>query len=132
MGLDDHVRFLGYLDRRHALADCYCAADLFVFASQTETQGLVLLEAMALGCPVLAQAIMGTRDILENTPGAFIARETAEDFAGQALELLRDREALRNAGTQARESARKWSAAEMARRLRDIYAGLAARTTLPH
>lgn len=131
MGLDNHVRFLGYLDRRHALADCYCAANLFVFASQTETQGLVLLEAMALGCPVLAQAVMGTRDILENTPGAFVAEETAKDFARQAVELLHDHQALRNAGAQARGSARKWSAAEMAHRLRDIYAGLASRTTSP-
>ncbi|HEX5125843.1 MAG TPA: glycosyltransferase, partial [Rhodocyclaceae bacterium] len=50
-GLEGNVRFLGYLDRHHELADCYRAADVFVFASRTETQGLVLLEAMALGKP---------------------------------------------------------------------------------
>jgi 1,2-diacylglycerol 3-alpha-glucosyltransferase len=46
LGLGDSVRFTGYLDRhRDCLPDCYAAADVFVFASRTETQGLVLLEA---------------------------------------------------------------------------------------
>ena len=47
--LQQSVLFIGYLDRKQALPDCYAAADVFVFASRTETQGLVLLEAMA-GC----------------------------------------------------------------------------------
>ena len=47
LGLAARVHFVGYLDRKGALLDCYAAADAFVFASRTETQGLVLLEAMA-------------------------------------------------------------------------------------
>ena len=46
-GLTQHVRFVGYLSRERELPDCYSAGDLFVFSSKTETQGLVLLEAMA-------------------------------------------------------------------------------------
>lgn len=49
LGIADHVRFVGYLARDSGLRDCYAAADLFTFASLTETQGLVLLEAMAIG-----------------------------------------------------------------------------------
>jgi 1,2-diacylglycerol 3-alpha-glucosyltransferase len=49
--LDGNVRFVGYLDRGGPLLDCYRSANAFVFASRTETQGLVLLEAMALGLP---------------------------------------------------------------------------------
>ena len=71
--LDRNILFLGYLDRRDALLDCYCAGDAFVFASRTETQGLVLLEAMALGLPVVSTAVMGTRDILEPGRGALVA-----------------------------------------------------------
>jgi len=63
-GLSANVQFLGYLDRRSELPYCYAAADVFVFASRTETQGLVLLEAMAAGLPVVALAAMGTIDIL--------------------------------------------------------------------
>ena len=68
--------FIGYLDRRDALLDCYCAGDAFVFASRTETQGLVLLEAMALGLPVVSTAVMGTRDILDARRGALVPRRT--------------------------------------------------------
>ena len=64
LGLTPAVHFVGYLDRRNSLLDCYRAGDAFVFASRTETQGLVLLEAMALGVPVVSTAVMGTRDIL--------------------------------------------------------------------
>jgi len=124
MGLEQNVRFLGYLDRRQALTDCYQAADLFVFASRTETQGLVLLEAMALGCPVQALSIMGTRDILENTPGAIVAEDNPAAFAAQTLSLLEDRTQLKQLGEAARSSARRWSAREMAQRLGQVYEGM--------
>ncbi|MDF3020030.1 MAG: glycosyl transferase family 1 [Steroidobacteraceae bacterium] len=47
LGLGGAVKFIGYLDRHTDLPGCYAAGDVFVFASRTETQGLVLLEAMA-------------------------------------------------------------------------------------
>lgn len=50
----------------HALADCYKAMDLFVFASQSETQGLVLMEAMAAGVPVIALSASGVDDVVED------------------------------------------------------------------
>jgi 1,2-diacylglycerol 3-alpha-glucosyltransferase len=124
LGLDQNVSFVGYLDRHGALADCYCAADLFVFASRTETQGLVLLEAMAMGCPVLSLSVMGTRDILENTPGAIIAEDNIEDFSGKAIELLSNRAKLKTLGQNAIQSAQKWSAAEMAQQLSTLYTSL--------
>ncbi len=70
-GLSAHVHFAGYLERDGALLDCYAAADAFVFASRTETQGLVLLEAMAQGAPVVSTAALGTRSVLPGS-GALI------------------------------------------------------------
>jgi glycosyltransferase involved in cell wall biosynthesis len=47
LGLNLNILFIGYMDRQTTLLDCYRAADTFVFASRTETQGLVLIEALA-------------------------------------------------------------------------------------
>lgn len=119
--LGGHVRFLGYLDRHSELHDCYRAADLFVFASRTETQGLVLLEAMALGTPVVALAEMGTRDILEPERGCRIAPADPAGFAAIVGALLADTAALTRLGQQARAYARTWHADEMAARLERHY-----------
>lgn len=120
-GLAEFVRFIGYLDRHSELHDCYRAADLFVFASRTETQGLVLLEAMALGTPVVALAEMGTRDILEGERGCRIAPADPAGFAAVVASLLGQPELLRELSGEAREHARSWSAESMAGRLASLY-----------
>src|SRR5258706_310379 len=84
LGLARDVMFVGYLDRAGALADCYAAAAVFVFASRTETQGLVLLEAMAQGCPVVSTAHLGTASILQSGCGAWVVPEERPAFARAA------------------------------------------------
>ena len=90
LGLSGNVMFIGYLDRHTELNSCYHSADIFVFASKTETQGLVLLEAMAQGVPVVSIAEMGTRDVLREGAGVWIANEELEDFSGKIIRMLRD------------------------------------------
>ena len=67
------------------LPDCYAAGDAFVFASRTETQGLVLLEAMAQGTPVVSTAELGTRSILTPDCGAFVVPEAGGSFAAAVV-----------------------------------------------
>ena len=122
----DSVRFLGYLDRRQALPNAYAAADCFVFASRTETQGLVLLEAMAQRCPVVGLSAMGTADILGPRRGCRIAPDDAAGFAAVLLDTLADPAALLRLGEEARAYAREWSDTAMARRLAEVYRGLMA------
>jgi 1,2-diacylglycerol 3-alpha-glucosyltransferase len=127
LGLQDHVLFVGYLDRATELLDCYRAADAFVFASRTETQGLVLLEAMALAVPVVSTAVMGTKDILEPGLGALVAEEDTEDFAGKVVEVLQNAELRCRLRREARDYvARSWEAGAMARRLEELYQRLLA------
>jgi 1,2-diacylglycerol 3-alpha-glucosyltransferase len=121
LGVGDHVMFVGYLSREDALMECYRAADVFVFASRTETQGLVLLEAMALGVPVVSTAVMGTRDVLKAGQGGIVAEEDEDDFARKVVRVLSDGELqcrLREGGL---EYVKQWSSGACAARMIDFY-----------
>jgi glycosyltransferase involved in cell wall biosynthesis len=121
-GLAGNALFVGYLDRNGPLIDCYRSADAFVFASRTETQGLVLLEAMALGLPVVSTAVMGTRSVLDGARGAIVVNEDAAQFAAALDMVLQSRELGTSLGAQAAEHVRsRWSSAEMARRMMELY-----------
>jgi glycosyltransferase involved in cell wall biosynthesis len=124
LGLGDHVRFLGYMDRKRELPAAYAAADAFIFASRTETQGLVLLEAMAQGCPVVGLSIMGTADILEPRRGCRIAPDAPAGFADMLVELLNDPGARKRLGEEVRAYAREWSDQALAQRLAALYQSL--------
>jgi len=124
LGLTNNVAFVGYLDRETELLDCYRAADVFTFASRTETQGLVLLEAMALGVAVVSTAVMGTIDILSPNRGALVAEENVDDFSSKISRLLKDKELRLAIGEDGRDYAKTWSAPATARRVVDIYQGV--------
>jgi 1,2-diacylglycerol 3-alpha-glucosyltransferase len=125
-GLAAHVHFAGYLERNSALLDCYAAADAFVFASRTETQGLVLLEAMAQGAPVVSTAELGTRSILVEGCGALVVREQRAEFAAAVVRVLTDAALRARMAAQGRAYAQTWSSATMARRLAQLYGELSA------
>lgn len=128
--LQEHTLFVGYLDRRGALLDCYRAADAFVFASRTETQGLVLLEAMALGLPVISTAVMGTRDIVGPKRGALVPDDNEADFADHIVSLMRDGDLRARLAEEGRVYVREWHADALARKLvatyQDVVAGYPA------
>lgn len=119
--LEDCVRFLGYLDRGSELPDCYAAADAFVFSSRTETQGLVLVEAMAMGLPVVALSAMGTADILHERRGARVPDDDPESFGRALAQLLGDEATRSGLAAEAREHARQWDEEKLAARLAGLY-----------
>jgi glycosyltransferase involved in cell wall biosynthesis len=124
LGIAGNVRFLGYMDRQHALPDCYAAADVFIFASRTETQGLVLLEAMAMGLPVVALAAMGTKDILGPGRGALAPADDVTEFAKVVSRLMQDHEFRQRLSAEAREYALEWADDRMAARMAALYRSL--------
>jgi 1,2-diacylglycerol 3-alpha-glucosyltransferase len=124
LGLGAHVHFAGYMERDSALLDCYAAASVFVFASRTETQGLVLLEAMAQGAPVVSTAELGTRSILQPRCGALVVPELAPTFAAAVVRVLTEPDLRQELGALGRSYARTWSSAAQARRLKELYGAL--------
>ncbi len=122
LGIRDNVMFLGYLDRYQELNACYAAADVFVFASTSETQGLVVLEAMAQGTPVVAIAELGTASILVDGKGALIAAEETLDFAEKVQLLLNDKAKRLALGQAALTYVQEeWTAEFQAKRMYHFY-----------
>ena len=122
LGISNKVRMIGYLDRGHELIACYKAADIFVFASKSETQGLVLLEAMAQGTAVVAIAELGTKSILIEGEGVLIAKDDINDFADKVSVLLSDAPKRQMIGEKGRQYAQeKWTAGILAKKVAKFY-----------
>jgi glycosyltransferase involved in cell wall biosynthesis len=125
LGIGDDVHFAGYLDRDSTLLDCYASAAVFVFASRTETQGLVLLEALAQGAPIVSTAELATRSILLPGCGAVVVAESVAPFAAAVVGVLTEPGLADTLSQRGRPYARTWSAAAMAGRLADLYRSIA-------
>ena len=120
--IEKNVQFIGYLDRNKELNACYESADIFVFASKSETQGLVLLEAMAQATPVVAIAELGTASILIEGKGALIAPDDTAQFAERVRQLLLNPEHRFELGNRAKNYALdKWTATLQAQRMIKFY-----------
>jgi len=126
LGIAGQVIFPGYIGHDR-LVDYYRQCDLFVFASKTETQGLVVLEAMAAGLPVVAIPEMGVKDIVRDGENALCAPEDEVRYAEAVLELLDDallRERLREGALR---TARELSTETSTRKLLAVFEQIRSR-----
>jgi 1,2-diacylglycerol 3-alpha-glucosyltransferase len=121
LGLKRNVLFVGWLDREAELLDCYNAADVFVFASRTETQGLALLEALALGIPVVSTSYLGSSDTVQQGHGAVISPEDEELFALEVFKLLGDSSRMIALSKEARKYTETCLVGPMVQRLSRVY-----------
>ncbi|MFA6014859.1 MAG: glycosyltransferase [Gallionellaceae bacterium] len=130
LGINNNVLFIGYLDRHTELNSCYRCADIFIFASRTETQGLVLLEAMAQGVPVVSTAELGTRDVLQDGLGVWIAKEELADFSEKVVQMLWNEILRDDLSKSGREYAHGWSASKQAEKMTNFYHAILQPATL--
>lgn len=101
-----NVTFLGNLDRTRELPTLYASADAFLFASTTETLGLVVLEAMAAGLPVIATAAGGVADNLRDGENGLAFAAMDVEACATAMERLVADRALQQ---RLRDGARRWA-----------------------
>jgi hypothetical protein len=119
-GLGGHVVCLGYVDRQE-LKHLYALADVFTFASVTETQGLVTIEAMLCGTPAVAVGKMGTKIVMGGDHGGFMVDEDVGAFADAVLRLLGDPVLYAAKSAEARAHALNWTAGRMVGRIEAVY-----------
>jgi D-inositol-3-phosphate glycosyltransferase len=121
LGVSDRVTFLGAVSHAE-LADLYAVADVCVVPSRTETFGLVALEAQASGLPVVASAVGGLLDIVDDgVTGYLVSGRDADDFASRVARVLSDDALRRRMGEVARERAAQFTWARSVDRLQSLY-----------
>jgi glycosyltransferase involved in cell wall biosynthesis len=120
LNLTTRVHLTGWLDD---VAPLLAALDVYVSASHTESFGLAIVEAMALGLPIVATATEGAQEIIngEDT-GVLVHVGDVEAMASAVLRLLEDANARKRIGTLARTTARtRFSLATMVNETEKAY-----------
>lgn len=117
----DRCVFLGVVSR-DKIPLVYASANLFVFASKTETQGLVVTEAMASGLPVVALRDEAFEEVVLDGENGFLVKEDRAEFARKVILLLQDQELWQKFSKRAREQVEShFSAQKQAEALEHIY-----------
>ncbi|WAL61846.1 glycosyltransferase family 4 protein [Thermocoleostomius sinensis] len=128
---DTPTHFVGYLTGKD-LAAAFASADAFIFPSRTETLGLVLLEAMAAGCPVIAANAGGIPDIVTDGVNGYLFDPQDENGAIAATQrLLSNSEARATLRHNARLEAEKWGWAAATRQLQRFYRSVLSAQSFP-
>lgn len=117
LGIKHKMLFTGYISDKTELASWYKAANAFVFSSVTETQGLVILEAMSVGTPVVAVNAMGIKDIIQENLGGFASKLDVSEFSLKLMRLLSSKTLCAQKSLEAKALADRLSMKHMTERL---------------
>jgi 1,2-diacylglycerol 3-alpha-glucosyltransferase len=119
---DDQIFAVGQLSGQNLL-DAYAAMDCFVFASQSETQGIVLAEALAAGNPVVALDGPGVREVVVDGKNGFLLPGNASPatFAEGLEKLLDQKETFKACSAEARRSVESYTTRACAERILSCY-----------
>ncbi|MBE9566901.1 MAG: glycosyltransferase family 4 protein [Proteobacteria bacterium] len=120
LGLQERVHFTGYLPRTEVF-DCLAESDVFGFASLTDTQGVAVLEAMALGCPAVVVRSGAVEDVVRHEVDGLIVPASAEELSEGLATVLESSDFREKLAGNARRRAEEFTAGRMAERLVQVY-----------
>lgn len=123
LDISDKVFFMGYRPQQELLY-YYKLAYLFIFSSLTETQGLVTIEAMSLGTPVVAIGEMGTLDVMQGDNGGFMVKNDLNEFCNKTHLLLNNKELYTQKSQEALAWSKQWLINELSVKLVEYYQNL--------
>jgi 1,2-diacylglycerol 3-alpha-glucosyltransferase len=117
--IENEVNFTGYVSDKE-LIKLYSTSDVFVSASDTETQGIVILEAMINGCPVIARNALGFKDVIKNRKNGILF--DSEDELIKDVLLINNNNKLKNKLTKnGYETARKFNISNYVKKIEEVY-----------
>jgi glycosyltransferase involved in cell wall biosynthesis len=128
LGINKSVIFTGKVDQKY-IEKVYADADVFVFSSKSETQGLVIYEALASGVPVVAVADRAFTGIIKNGETGFLIEGTPREFAKTTLRLLKDRTLAETIAKNGKKSMEHYSVDAVAEQLEELYKTLIAKNS---
>jgi len=131
LGIGDRVRMVGFVPR-DKVERYYAAADLFVFSSITETQGLVVQEAMNYGLPAVLIAGGGAEASVIHGHNGLVVKNDAAEFGNAILSLMTDESRYSKLADAARQSMREAGTKPMCDRVVDVYRQVIARNQGSH
>lgn len=124
-GMHDLIILCGSIDP-DVIPEYYRASDLFVFSSQSETQGMVLIEAMAGGCPVVCIRSSGTDDIVVNNCNGFKTGANLQEWADCVTLLINSNELRMRMSENAKTCAHRYAIETLTAELESFYKTLVA------
>ncbi len=127
LGLQDCFTLVGSIPPDD-MATLYHLGDVFLFASKSETQGMVILEAMAAGLPVVAVRSSGIEDVVRHGYNGFKTPEKQDQWCDHVQQLLEDDTLRQELAEHALAFAADYSVEQFARDMREIYALTLARS----
>lgn len=119
-GFSESVSFMGYFDQPK-IADALSASYLFIFASVTETQGLVIQEAFAAGCPPVAVSSTGVEDAIINCEDGYLTSLGEKEFAEKTISLIKNNTLRNNFAFNGKDKVKKYSIENTAKKTLEIY-----------
>lgn len=125
LGLQQQITLVGSVPP-DTMATYYRLGDLFLFASKSETQGMVILEAMAAGLPVVAVRSSGIDDVVRQGYNGYKTPENRDQWRDRVLQLLDDEALRKTLSAHALTFARDYSVEQFSRDVKAIYATLLA------
>ncbi len=120
LGIGDKVKFWGFIERSQ-IGLYYSAADLFTFASQTETQGLVIQEAMSYGLPIVTVEGGGADDTVLHGENGLITQNSISEFASAAQSIIQNPQLAQRMGVSATDTYREHTISRMVDRIITVY-----------
>ena len=123
LDLEDLVLFTGSVERE-MLKDFYSLAYIFIFGSKVESQGLVILESMSCGTPVVAIGEMGTRALMRRGRGGFMVKDDIDLFIEKVDLLLTNPDVYQMKSAEALQEAHEWRSEIMSERVLTLYEDL--------